>query len=40
MKKDLYKMHVKEYFERIKKDIDEKIQKLYDGSNKITDAVE
>lgn len=33
-------MYVKQYFERIKKDIDEKIQKLYDGSDKITEAVE
>lgn len=40
MKEDLYKMYVKQYFERIKKDIDEKIQKLYDGSDKITEAVE
>ena len=32
MKKDLCKTYVKEYFERIKKDIDEKIQKLYNGS--------
>lgn len=40
MKKNLCKMYVKEYFERIKKDIDEKIQKPHDGSNKITGAVE